>query len=171
MLLRGFLPLTAQTTRFDSINCHRFYWSLYLFLKKDFIYILLEREEGREKERERNINVWLPLTCPHQGPGPQPRHVPWLEIKPMTLWFTGQHSTHWTTLARASFCIFGFLYFSCSVIWYCFQYCRELTLLSVALLNKVTSPLFAPWSHPCMTWTETMPFTWFKAWLWELHMH
>ena len=32
--------------------------------KKDFIYLFLDREEGREKERERNINVWLPLTCP-----------------------------------------------------------------------------------------------------------
>ena len=34
--------------------------SLSLFFK-DFIYLFLEREEGREKERERNINVWLPL--------------------------------------------------------------------------------------------------------------
>ena len=32
--------------------------------KKDFIYLFLDREEGREKERETNINVWLPLTCP-----------------------------------------------------------------------------------------------------------
>ena len=24
----------------------------------------MEREEGREKERDKNINVWLPLTCP-----------------------------------------------------------------------------------------------------------
>ena len=29
-----------------------------LFLKKYFIYILLERGEWREKERERNIDVW-----------------------------------------------------------------------------------------------------------------
>ena len=29
-----------------------------------FIYLLLERVEGREKERERNINVWFPLTNP-----------------------------------------------------------------------------------------------------------
>ena len=28
---------------------------------KDFISLFLERREGREKERERNINVWLPL--------------------------------------------------------------------------------------------------------------
>ena len=32
-------------------------FSFNLFLKKDFIYLLLERGEGREKERERNINV------------------------------------------------------------------------------------------------------------------
>ena len=33
------------------------------FFKKDFIYVLLDRGEGREKERERNISVWLTLTC------------------------------------------------------------------------------------------------------------
>ena len=39
-----------------------------LVLKKN--YLFLERVEGRETERERNINVWLPLmhlllgTCP-----------------------------------------------------------------------------------------------------------
>ena len=32
----------------------------FTFFFKDFIYFL-ERGEGREKERERNINVWLPL--------------------------------------------------------------------------------------------------------------
>ena len=31
------------------------------FFKDLFTYLFLEREEGREKERERNINVWLPL--------------------------------------------------------------------------------------------------------------
>ena len=36
---------------------------IFRFFKKSFIYVL-EREERREKERERNINVWLPLTCP-----------------------------------------------------------------------------------------------------------
>ena len=40
---------------------------LLVYLKILFIYFL-EREEGREKERERNINVWLPLTCPVLGP-------------------------------------------------------------------------------------------------------
>ena len=40
------------------------------FLFKDFIYLFLERVEGKEKERERNINVWLPLTCPLLGTWP-----------------------------------------------------------------------------------------------------
>ena len=34
---------------------------------KDFIYLFLGRGEGREKEGERNINVWLPLVCPAPG--------------------------------------------------------------------------------------------------------
>ena len=37
------------------------------FFKKDFIYLFLERGEGREKEQERNINVWVPLMCPQPG--------------------------------------------------------------------------------------------------------
>ena len=39
------------------------------FLKILFIYFL-ERGEGRKKERERNINVRLPLMCPQQGTQP-----------------------------------------------------------------------------------------------------
>ena len=39
-------------------------WYSYIsFFKKDFIYLFLESGEGREKERERNISVWLLLTC------------------------------------------------------------------------------------------------------------
>ena len=37
----------------------------FLIFKK--IYLFLERGEGREKERERNSNVWLPLTSPQLG--------------------------------------------------------------------------------------------------------
>ena len=62
--------------------CIAMYFILFL---KYFIYSCLERGEGREKDRERNINVWLPLAHPHQEPGPQPRHVPWLGIEPATL--------------------------------------------------------------------------------------
>ena len=31
---------------------------------KKILCIYFQRGEGREKERERNINVWLPLACP-----------------------------------------------------------------------------------------------------------
>ena len=68
-----------------------------LFFSSYFIYLFLETGEGKEKERERNFNVWLPLMCPHWGPGLQPRHVPWLGIKLVTLWFTSWHSIYWAT--------------------------------------------------------------------------
>ena len=71
------------------------------FKNKYFIYLLLERREGREKERERNINVWLPVMHPLLGEsGPQPMHVPWLGIEPVTFWFAGPHSIHWSPPAR-----------------------------------------------------------------------
>ena len=38
-----------------------FYCLLFI---KEFISLFLERGEVKEKERERNINVWLPLTYP-----------------------------------------------------------------------------------------------------------
>ena len=37
---------------------------------KDFIYLFLERGEGMEKEKERNISVWLPLMHPQTGTWP-----------------------------------------------------------------------------------------------------
>ena len=40
------------------------------FFFKDFIYLFLERGEGKEKETEGNINVWLPLACPLLGTWP-----------------------------------------------------------------------------------------------------
>ena len=41
-----------------------------MFIFKDFIYLFLDRGEGKEKERERNIHVWLPLVCPLLGTWP-----------------------------------------------------------------------------------------------------
>ena len=34
---------------------------MYDYFLKDFIYLFLEKGEGREKQKKRNINVWLPL--------------------------------------------------------------------------------------------------------------
>ena len=65
---------------------------------KDFIYLFLERGEGREKRKE---PMYGSLShAPYWGPGPQPRHVPWLGIQPATLWFAGWHSIHLATPAR-----------------------------------------------------------------------
>ena len=49
----------------------------------------------------RNFDVWdkTSISCllhtPSQGPGLQPRHVPWLGIEPGTFWFMEWCSTHW----------------------------------------------------------------------------
>ena len=40
------------------------------FFKKILFIYFLERGEGKEKERERNIGVWLPLVCPLLGTQP-----------------------------------------------------------------------------------------------------
>ena len=50
------------------------FYLLYFF--KKILFIFLDRGEGREKERERNINVWLPLTHPTTwGTWPTTRRV------------------------------------------------------------------------------------------------
>ena len=46
------------------------------FFCKDFIYLFLDRGERREKERERNINVWLPLAHPSSGTWPTTQACP-----------------------------------------------------------------------------------------------
>ena len=45
---------------------------------KDFIYLFLDRGEGREKERERNVSVWSPLerTPPRIWPATQACALP-----------------------------------------------------------------------------------------------
>ena len=46
--------------------------------------------------------MWGCLSCtPYWGPGPQPRHVPWMGIGAATPCFSGQHSVHWATPGRA----------------------------------------------------------------------
>ena len=52
-----------------------FIWVFFnFFLFKDFIYLFLERGKGREKDSERNMDMWninqLTLACPHPGTWP-----------------------------------------------------------------------------------------------------
>ena len=74
----------------------------YLFLK-DFIYLFLEREEGREKERERNINVCLPLTWPLLGTWPTTQTSSLTGNQTSNPLVHSLHSIHWATPARALF--------------------------------------------------------------------
>ena len=39
----------------------------FLCFFKNILFIFLERGEGWKKEKERNINVWLPLANPSPG--------------------------------------------------------------------------------------------------------
>ena len=54
------------------------------------------------------------LFCaPNWEPEPEPRHVPWLGIKLVTLWFTDWRSIQWATPARAqSFFSYSYVYSS-----------------------------------------------------------
>ena len=83
-----FLNLSVLNSDMVNINRHNSLHknSLGCLFFRDFIYLFLERGEGREKERE--ISMCGCLSCgPHSGLGLQPRHVPWLGIEPATLWF------------------------------------------------------------------------------------
>ena len=93
-----------------------FLYSLYSLMSLKFLFLLLffniififlrfclflERwtEGGRDGGRETSM-CGCHSHSPHWGPGPQPRHVPWLGIEPATLYFT-HYSIHWATAARA----------------------------------------------------------------------
>ena len=56
--------LVYQTFAFFIFVCIFFF----PFLK--FVYLFIFRERGKEGERKRNINVWLPLVCPLLGTWP-----------------------------------------------------------------------------------------------------
>ena len=93
--------------------CMYVWFSLhFIYLKSLFIYF---REKGREGEREgkkhqcaRETSIGCLSHTPSQGPGPQPRHVPWPGIEPATFWFPGWHPAHWATPGRAHWkCVFS----------------------------------------------------------------
>ena len=68
-------------------------WFYFYFLKRFYLFIF--RERGKEGERgEKHQSVVASCVPPYRGPGLQPRHVPCLGIKLVTLWLIGWHSTH-----------------------------------------------------------------------------
>ena len=52
----------VELPKLETLTLNNIPFCLFLSLfKKQILFIILEREERREKDRERNINVWLPL--------------------------------------------------------------------------------------------------------------
>ena len=72
---------------YDPWGSHVMEFHSFFFFFKDFIYLFLERgKEGREKHQCASETLIGCLSqAPNPGPGLQPRHVPWLEIKPWPL--------------------------------------------------------------------------------------
>ena len=68
-------------------------YAKHLFIFKDFIDLFLERGEGREKERERNVDQ-LPLARPQLGTWPSNQACALTGNPTSDLRFTGWCSIH-----------------------------------------------------------------------------
>ena len=69
------------------------------FLK--ILFIVFREGKGRRKTGKETSICGCLLHAPYWGRGLQPRHVPWLGIELVIVWFAGWHSIHWATPARA----------------------------------------------------------------------
>ena len=112
---------------------------LYLF-KKNF-----EREgKGWRKRGRETLLCGCLSPAPHWASGPQPRHVPWMWIEPVTLWFTGQHSIHWATPARAPPAVPSTSQFWCHYTAL-HLFVTFISLIDMSLL-KAESRYISPWT-------------------------
>ena len=102
LIISGWLEIVKVEESLWKVNLLFFYFYFFRFYHflKYFLNLFLERGEGGRK-RERAINVWWPLACLNWVSGLQPSHVPWMGIELATLLFSGLHSIHWATPARA----------------------------------------------------------------------
>ena len=82
----NFLNTVHKTLPALQCHFHRPIITNALFFKKDLIDRLIDWEKEGEREGDK-YKLVAPLHTPYWGPGPQPRHVPWLGIKLATLWF------------------------------------------------------------------------------------
>ena len=101
----GLLPAVPQTV------CLSFFLSFFLpsFLPSflsfpsfpSFLSLSREGKGGTKRGRETAMCGCL-SNAPYWGPGPQPRHVPWLGFKLVTLWFAVLSSIHWAIPVRTA---------------------------------------------------------------------
>ena len=130
-----------------------FTWFLfYYFFKYLFIYLFLERGEAREKDRERNINVWLPLMSPPLGT--------WPATQPCAL--TGNQTSDpllrrhvLNPLSHTSQGLHGFYNKVHIQIWHQLSIQPRLLLLPSALPQEPSAP--APSNHH-LVWEHSLDF-------------
>ena len=130
----------------------------YLFIFKDFIYLFLEREAGREKDKERNINVWLPLARPALGTWPTTQAcaltgnrtsdplVCRLVLSPLSCTSRGidqfyciQRTNswfHWLYFFPFSFCLISIHCFFFYIHLICFDFTRYLIFTQFKIFSK-----------------------------------
>ena len=86
---------------------------------------------------------------PYWGPGLQPRHVPWLGIELVTLWFTGWHSIHWATPAMAVFYRFFINFWILTPYqMYHWQLCSPIHSFSFCWWSPLLCKTFLVWCSP-----------------------
>ena len=66
--------------------CYFYPLLVWIFLKRFYLFIFREGKGGKKRGRETSMCGCL-SRGPHWGPEPQPRHVLWLGLEPVTLWF------------------------------------------------------------------------------------
>ena len=96
-----FPHIIAHQLYYYNISVVVWDYAIYIFkgFFKKYLFILGKRKGGRKRERETSMCGCLSCAL-DQGPGPQPRPVPWLGIEPVTLLLAGWYSIHWATPAR-----------------------------------------------------------------------
>ena len=80
------------------LTCSFSDWSVDFF--SFLILFILFLDGGEERGRETSMCGCHSHAPVYWGPGPQPRHVLWLGMEPVTLWFADQCLIHWATPSR-----------------------------------------------------------------------
>ena len=128
---------------------------IFMILLLLFIYL---RERKGERKRGREILICVCFSCTlYWGPGPQPRHVPWLGIEPARADFTSWLLIHifLLPLTRYLLLLCYIINYSLAILnWLCL-YWTSITYSSKLLCNVFTTKL---WTSPPILFTHRVPF-------------